>query len=104
MTNIVEEWVDCAYTQLKDEEARHISVVKSLVMAENRIKELNTKLTKADRERKSEEATLAGAKKQAEDQCQQLRKAEEQLVIAREQIGAQKKELENNGEVVAQAE
>lgn len=63
MTNISEEWLDSAYVQLKDEEARCISTVKTLVVAEKRIKELNTKLTKADREKKSAEAVLAGAKK-----------------------------------------
>lgn len=63
MTNISEEWLDSAHVQLKDEEARRISTVKTLVVAEKRIKELNTKLTKADREKKSTEAALAGAKK-----------------------------------------
>ena len=62
---------------MKDEEACRISAVKTLKMAEKRIKELNTKLNKADRERKIAEAALASAEKQAEDQRQQLRKAEE---------------------------
>ena len=53
--------------QCKDEEARRISTVKTLVVAEKRIKELNTKLTEEDRERKSAEAALVGAKKQVED-------------------------------------
>ena len=69
-------------------------------MAKKKIKDLGTKLTEADRERKSVEAALAGA----EDQCQQLRKAEEQLAIAREQIATQKKELEKKEEALAQAE
>jgi len=49
----------------------------TLAKDEKRIKELNTKLNKADRERKNAEAALAGAEKQAEDQRQQLCKAEE---------------------------
>ena len=57
-------------------------------MAEKRIKELNTKMTKADRERKSTEAALAGAEKQVEDQRQQLCKVKEQLATTREQIEA----------------
>lgn len=69
--------MDCAHAQLKDEESRCISAIITLAKDEKRIKELNTKLNKADRERKSAEAALAGAKKQAEDQRQQLRKAEE---------------------------
>ena len=75
--NIAEEWVDRAHAQLKDEEARCIFAVKTLAVADKRIKELNTKLTEADRERKSVEATLTDAEKKAEDQRQQLRKAEE---------------------------
>nr|POE86239.1 hypothetical protein CFP56_07047 [Quercus suber] len=66
-TNIVEESVDRAHAQLKDEEACHISAVKTLVVAEKRIKELNTKLIDADRERKSAEVALAGVEKQVED-------------------------------------
>ena len=37
------------------------------MVAEKRIKDLNTKLTEADRERKSVESALAKAKKQAEN-------------------------------------
>ena len=70
MTNIAKEWVDHAHAQMKDEEACCISTVKTLKVAEKRIKELNTKLTVANKERKSVETTLAGAKKQVEDQRQ----------------------------------
>lgn len=41
--------------------------MKTLVVAEKRIKELNTKLTKVGKESKSVEAALASAEKQAED-------------------------------------
>lgn len=40
-----------------------MSAVKNLVVAEKKIKDLGTKLTEADRERKSAEATLAGVEK-----------------------------------------
>ena len=46
--------MDSAHAQLKDEEACRIFSVKTLVVAEKRIKELNTKMTKADRERKAQ--------------------------------------------------
>ena len=69
--------MDHAHAQLKDEEARRVSVVKTLAMAEKKIKDLGIKLTEADRERKSAEAVLAGAKKEAKDQRQQLRRAKE---------------------------
>ena len=60
--------MDPTHAQLKDEEARRISAVKTLAVAEKRIKELNTKLTEADREGKSAKAALTGAEKQVEDQ------------------------------------
>lgn len=60
--------MDQAHAQLKDEEARQISVVKTLAVAEKKIKYLGMKLTKADRERKSAEPALAGVEKQVEDQ------------------------------------
>lgn len=62
--------MDRAHAQIKDEKARCISVVKTLVVAEKKIKELNTKLDEEDKERKSAKAALAGAEKQVEDQCQ----------------------------------
>ena len=40
-----------------------MSAVKNLAIVEKKIKDLGTKLTEADKERKSAEATLAGAKK-----------------------------------------
>lgn len=62
--------MDRAHAQQKDEEVRRISIVKTLVMAEKKIKELSTKLIEVDRERKRAEAALAGAEKQAKDQRQ----------------------------------
>jgi len=76
--------LDQAHAQLKDEEARWIFAVKTLAMAKKRIKDLGIKLTEVDRERKSVEVALASAEKQIEDQCQELRKVDEQLAIARE--------------------
>ena len=63
-------------------------------MAEKRIKDLNTKLTEADKERKSAESALAKAKKQAKNQRLQLRGAEDQFAITKGQIEALKKKLE----------
>ena len=59
--------MDDAHAQLKNEEARHVAAVKTLVVVEKNIKDLGTKLTKADREKKSAEAALASSEKQAED-------------------------------------
>ena len=55
-------------------------------MVEKRIKDLNTKLNEANRERKSVEVALVGAKKQAKDQHQQLRRAEDQLVMDKKKL------------------
>ena len=52
-------------------------------MVEKRIKDLNTKLTEADKERKSAESALAKAKKQAKNQRLQLRGAEDQFAITK---------------------
>ena len=66
-----------------------------------KIKDLGTKLTEVDKEKKSVEIALAGTEKQAEDLCLQLCKAEELLAIACEQIEAQKKGLEKKEEDLA---
>lgn len=71
---MTEEWVNHAHSKLKDKEARLVSAVKNLAIAEKKIKDLDTKLAEADRERKSAEAALAGAEKQAEDQLYHLRR------------------------------
>ena len=73
-------------------------------MAKQRIKDLNTKLTKVVREKKCAKAALAGARKQVENQHQQLCKVEDQLAIAKEQIGTLKKKLEKAEAAAAQAE
>lgn len=48
---------------MKNEEARRVFIVKTLVVAEKKIKDLGTKLTEANREMKSIEAALASAEK-----------------------------------------
>ena len=59
--------MDRAHAQLKDMETHRISAVKTLAVVEKKIKELNIKMTEADRERKSVKAALASAEKQAKD-------------------------------------
>ena len=51
---------------MKDEEGKRIVAVEAFNVVEKRVKELNAKLTKAEREKKNTEATLEGAKRQAE--------------------------------------
>lgn len=68
--HIAEELVSNSHKQMKEEEGWHIVVVKAFTLAEQRIKDLNTKLTGAIREKKSTEAALEGAERQAVTQCQ----------------------------------
>ena len=72
-TNVTKEWVDHAYSKLKDKEACRVSIVKALAIAEKKIEDLGPKLTEANRERRSVEAALASVEKQAEDQRQHRR-------------------------------
>ena len=64
--------MNITHRKMKDEEGRRIVVVEALNVAEKRVKELNTKLTEAKREKKSVEAALEGAERQAETQRKKL--------------------------------
>lgn len=77
--------------------------MKTLAVAKKKCKDLSTKLTKVEREKKSVEVMLAGAKRQAEEQYLHLWKTEEQLAIVHEKIEAQQKELEGKVEEIANA-
>ena len=67
-SHLTKEWVDHAHFKLKDKEARRVSAIKNLALVKKNNKDLVTKLTESDKERKNAEAALAGAKKQAKDQ------------------------------------
>ena len=67
-SHLTKEWVDHAHFKLKDKEARRVSAIKNLALVKKNNKDLVTKLTESNKERKSAEAALAGAKKQAKDQ------------------------------------
>lgn len=101
---MVEELVNNSHSQMKEDEGRNIAAVESFTLVEKRIQELNTKLTKADREKKSAKATLQGAERQAESQHKQLHQTEDQLAIAKLQMEALKKKLEEDEEATAKAE
>ena len=91
---MAEELVNNSHRQMKEEEGRRITVVEAFTLAEQRVKDLNAKLTEAIREKKSAEATLEGAKRQEEIQGQRLQQTEDQLSISKEQIGTLKRKLE----------
>ena len=57
---------------MKEEEGRHIVAVEAFALVEQRIKNLNTKLTEAIREKNNVDAALEGVERQAKSQRQQL--------------------------------
>ena len=75
--HVVEELVNNLHRQMKEEERRRIAAVEAFSLVKKWIQELNTKLTEADRERKSVEAALHKAEKQAKNQCRQLYQIED---------------------------
>ena len=50
---------------MKEEEGRHIAAVEAFALVEQRIKNLNTKLTEAIREKNSVDAALEGVERKA---------------------------------------
>ncbi|XP_050282580.1 uncharacterized protein LOC126723288 [Quercus robur] len=72
--HIPKEWVDNTHKQMKEKEVRCVATVEAFTVAEQRIKDLNVKLTKANMDKKSAKAALVGAERQAEDQRQHLRR------------------------------
>lgn len=60
------EIVICSHKSMKEEEARHISAVRAFELAEKKSEELNTKLAKVERDKKSVEAALNRVERQAE--------------------------------------
>ena len=65
--HMAEEWAEDGHKQWKDEEEQQIVAMGTLLVVEQRVKDHNTKLTEVGREKKSVEAKLVGAKRQAED-------------------------------------
>ena len=92
-----------SHKQMNEEEGPQIATVEAFTLAEQRIKDFNTKLTEAIKEKKSTKVTLEGVERQAQTQHQQLRQTEDQLTTTKEQIGALKKKLEEAEEATAKA-
>ena len=76
--------------QLDDEKKRRVAVVQTLTIAENRNADVKKKLTVEEQARKSADAALKGAKKQAENQRKLTNEAKEQLAASKEQVAALK--------------
>ena len=89
-----EEMVTSFHWLFKEEEGRRIAAVEAFQVVEKSNKDLKSKLTEEEKERKFVAATLQNAEKQAENQRLLLRSTEDQLVASKEQITTLKKKLE----------
>ena len=90
--------------QLDDERKRRVAAVQTLTIAENSNTDLKKRLTAEEQARKSANATLKGAERQAESQRKLAHEANEQLAASNEQLAALKKQLEEAQRMRDQAE
>ena len=79
-----DEMVNYSYRQMKEEEGTRIAAMEAFHVAEKSNQELKSKLTEAERDRKSVEVALDNAKRQAEGQRVLLRQAKDQLAASKE--------------------
>ncbi|XP_023903385.1 uncharacterized protein LOC112015237 [Quercus suber] len=93
-THNAEEIVISSHKAMKEEEGKCVAVVKAFELAKKKSQYLNAKLVEADRDKKSAEAALDMAKRQAEAQRKQLCQAEDELSVAKIQIKVLTKKLE----------
>ena len=88
---------------MKEEEGRRNAAVEAFNVAEKRINEMESKMAKMGRDKKSDEAILDNVERQAEGQRVFLRNAEDQLATSKWQIVALKKKLEDTEKAREQA-
>ena len=80
--------------QLEEERKMRVAAVQTLTIAENSNTDLKKRLTAEEQARKSADAALEGAERQAESQRKLAREANDQLAASKEQLAALKKQLE----------
>ena len=100
----VDEITKFYHRQMKEEEGRRNAAVEAFNVAEKRINNLKNKLTKVEQDKKSSEAALDSAKRQAKGQRVLLHQAEDQLATSKGQIIVLKNKLEGAEKVREQAE
>ena len=83
---MAEEWVKNAWNEARLAYNLHAKTSKALGIAEQKNKELTTKLVTKDRGRKSAEAGLKNAHAQDEEQCQKLHYTKIKLAMANQQV------------------
>ena len=90
--------------QLDDKKKRRVATVQTLTIAENSNADLRKKLTAEEQARKSADAALKGAEKQAESQRKLTNETKEQLAASNEQVVALKQQLEEAKKLKDKAE
>ena len=79
------------YQQLDEERKRRAAAVQTLAIVENSNTDLKKKLTAEEQARKSIDAALEGAERQAESQRKLAYETNDQLAASNEQLAALKK-------------
>ena len=79
------------HQQLDEERKRRATAVQTLAIVENSNTDLKKKLTAEEQARKSTDAALEGAERQAESQRKLARETNDQLAASNEQLAALKK-------------
>lgn len=64
---MAEELVNNSYKQMKEGEGQRIVAMDAFMLAKQRIKDLNAKLTEANREKKRAKVALKGVDRQADN-------------------------------------
>ena len=83
---MAEEWVKKARNDVKNEVHLHLKTEKALGAAKEENKEMFSKLTAEERDRKNVEAGLKSLKTQAEDQHKLLYQTEIELAASRQLV------------------
>ena len=86
--------INSLYQQLDDERKIRVTAMQTLTIAENCNADLRKRLTVEEQARKSTDAALKGAERQAESQRKLARETNDQLATSKEQLAALKKQLE----------
>ena len=90
---MAEEWVKDAQNEARAKANLRAKTNKALGTAEQKIRELTTKVTAEERERRNTEASLKNAQDQVEEQCKKLYYVEIKLATAKQQAANLKAEL-----------
>ena len=96
--------VDYSHCQMKEEEGRQIEAVDAFHLAEKSNQKLKSKLTEVERGKRSSEAALDNAERQAKGQRVLLHQAEDHLATSKQQIVVLRRKLEEAEKAKDQAE